>query len=489
VGFDVNPLREASGTRVAGGVTIERIPGSYEIASTQIHWSMEGRTTIVREVDLPAWNKYGDVIETIPDPFYTTASKLNLGERLGELSHTPENLSLYVHPYNASRGDPDPTKRIPDNVYALGRAVGPVYTRGPQWGMSIDLSTCSGCGVCTIACQAENNIPVVGKVEVQKGREMHWIRVDRYFLSGVDATEPWNDPDMGVAHQPVPCMHCENAPCESVCPVNATVHGPEGHNYQVYNRCIGTRYCANNCPYKVRRFNFFDYGVTKFNGGYMGQELIDGIVPDRSERGGAGITGSGVHNSVNPNLIPPRLREKLDEITRMQKNPDVTVRSRGVMEKCTYCIQRTNAARIETKLQDLDMIPDGFVQTACQQACPSGSIVFGDLLDATSRVTALRKSGRDYGLLGYLNTRPRTGYLVRVRNPNPALRTPVADPFHHGGDHGGHHEGDGHDHGHDHGGDGHAAPAGAKEHGSLQNGGRRRMLRDGSWAVGLRVLG
>jgi len=180
---------------------------------------------------------------------------------------------------------------------------------------------------------------VVGKKEVAKGREMHWIRVDRYY-TGDDV----NSPD-AMYHQPVACVHCENAPCETVCPVNATIHGPEGINYMTYNRCIGTRYCANNCPYKVRRFNFFDYGVTKFNGDYFFKEQVEAVVPNRD-----GITGSGEHNKLNPNLIPPRLRQKLDEISRMQKNPDVTVRSRGVMEKCSYCIQRINAARIEMNL-------------------------------------------------------------------------------------------------------------------------------------------
>jgi molybdopterin-containing oxidoreductase family iron-sulfur binding subunit len=203
-----------------------------------------------------------------------------------------------------------------------------------------------------------------------------------------------------------------------------------------YNRCIGTRYCENNCPYKVRRFNFFDYGVTKFNGDYYFKETVEAVVPDRG-----GITGSGEHNKLNPNLIPPRLRQKLDQISRLQKNPDVTVRSRGVMEKCTYCVQRLNEAKIETKLRDLKGIPDGFVKTACQQACPSGAIEFGDILDtqanngAGSRVRQFRDHPRSYQLLGFLNTRPRTTYLVRVGNPNPRIRKPVEDPFGHPGAH------------------------------------------------------
>jgi molybdopterin-containing oxidoreductase family iron-sulfur binding subunit len=217
-------------------------------------------------------------------------------------------------------------------------------------------------------------------------------------------------------HQPVACVHCENAPCETVCPVNATIHGPEGINYMTYNRCIGTRYCANNCPYKVRRFNFFDYGVTKFNGDYFFKEVVEKVAPERG-----GITGSNEHNKINPNLIPPRLRQKLDEISRMQKNPDVTVRSRGVMEKCSYCIQRINAARIETKLDGLDNIPEGFFQVACQQACPSNSITFGDTLDEKSQLFKMKTNARSYALLGYINTRPRTSHMLRLMNPNPNL--------------------------------------------------------------------
>jgi Fe-S-cluster-containing dehydrogenase component len=295
--------------------------------------------------------------------------------------------------------------------------------------------------------------------------------VDRYFVG-----DDFNAPDR-VLHQPVPCMQCENAPCETVCPVNATVHGPEGINYQVYNRCIGTRYCENNCPYKVRRFNFFDYGVKKFNGEYFGKEMLESVAPDRG-----GITGSGVHNKINPNLIPPRLREKLDQIERMQKNPDVTVRSRGVMEKCTYCIQRLNEARIEMKLHDLTGMPDGFVQTACQQACPTDAIVFGDRLDAASnggkgsRVRQMQEHQRTYMLLGYLNTRPRTTYMVKVNNPNPRLRTPEEDPFH--GGHGG--DGTGGGHGGEH--------AAAVDRSTFIRTGSK-AIADKGYALSLRVLG
>jgi molybdopterin-containing oxidoreductase family iron-sulfur binding subunit len=430
VGFNAFKARASTavGGRYANGASITGTADDHMIASTQMHWSLEGRTSLVRAEDLQRFKKFGDSFLTETDRTYGTENRLNFAEQLGEVLNTPPNYSIYVHPYNETKRDAAPGSR---------------YDTRPQWAMTIDQTTCTGCGVCTIACQSENNIAVVGKKEVAKGREMHWIRVDRYY-TGEDVNSP-----EAMYHQPVACVHCENAPCETVCPVNATIHGPEGINYMTYNRCIGTRYCANNCPYKVRRFNFFDYGVTKFNGDYFFKDTVEKVVPNRD-----GITGSGEHNKINPNLIPPRLRQKLDEISRMQKNPDVTVRSRGVMEKCSYCIQRINAARIEMNLATgmdpkvKNQVPDGFFQAACQQACPSNSITFGDMLDEKSKVYQTKHNARSYALLGYINTRPRTSHMLRLMNPNPALvsaeRKAMWDkPLSHGA-------GEGHEAGHEH---------------------------------------
>jgi MoCo/4Fe-4S cofactor protein with predicted Tat translocation signal len=263
------------------------------------------------------------------------------------------------------RQNPDFAK-IPEEESTKGLTLYPGFKyEGYAWGLSIDLNRCVGCNACVIACQSENNIAVVGKEQVMRGRAMHWIRVDTYFRGGIENPEMY--------YEPLPCMHCENAPCEVVCPVGATTHSPEGLNEMTYNRCVGTRYCSNNCPYKVRRFNFLLFSDWK-----------------------------------TPSLYGLR-------------NPNVTVRSRGVMEKCTYCVQRINAAKIRSEEEDRS-VRDGEIVTACQAACPAEAIVFGNINDPNSRVAKLKAQSRDYGLLDDLNTRPRTTYLARVRNPNPEIR-------------------------------------------------------------------
>lgn len=310
----------SSSSQPYGGLGLQ-ITGSfdrYPLASTQEHHSMEGRK-LVRQTSLENYKH---------------------------------------HPHFAHEGVHDP----PDDLTLYNRTDH--QYDGYAWGMIIDLNSCMGCNACALACQAENNIPVVGKDQVLNGREMAWIRVDRYYKGELD--------DPGIVHQPVPCMQCENAPCEVVCPVAATVHSAEGLNDMVYNRCVGTRYCANNCPYKVRRFNFLLY------------------------------------------------TDKESESLKLQRNPDVTVRARGVMEKCTYCVQRINLARIEAKKSG-DKISDGQITTACEQACPTESIVFGNINDPKSRVSHYKASELNYGILTDLNTRPRTTYLAALKNPNPEI--------------------------------------------------------------------
>jgi molybdopterin-containing oxidoreductase family iron-sulfur binding subunit len=319
-GFDMYPLRHSATPWFTSGVKITKAGGTYKLASTQGYQTMdtpEGARPQVRSASLEEYRK---------EPNFAKEDE------------TPKELTLYK---------PYPYEKEP---YA--------------WGMAIDLNACVGCNNCIVACQSENNIAVVGKEQVVLGRHMHWLRVDAYYQGDRDNPKAY--------FQPVPCMQCENAPCEVVCPVGATVHSSEGLNDMVYNRCVGTRYCSNNCPYKVRRFNFLLF-----------------------------------QDWETPQL-------------KMMRNPDVTVRSRGVMEKCTYCVQRITQHRIDSEREDRK-IQDGELQTACQQSCPANAITFGNINDPNSRVSKLKAGARNYSLLADLNTRPRTTYLAEIRNPNPEL--------------------------------------------------------------------
>jgi len=318
-GFNANAIRTSSALSFGSGVELTKTGDTFSLACTQYHHLMEGRG-LVRAATRE---------EYLRDP-------KSVHEGPGMEPPPPKTLTLY-----------------PEVKYD-----------GYKWGMAIDVNACIGCNACVVGCQSENNIPVIGKEQVLRGREMHWLRVDTYYRGQAENPETY--------FQPVPCMQCENAPCEVVCPVGATAHSSEGLNDMVYNRCVGTRYCSDNCPYKVRRFNFLLY----------------------------------------QDFDTPALK--------LGRNPDVTVRSRGVMEKCTYCVQRINAAKIDSEKADRK-VRDGEIKTACEQACPADAIVFGNLNDPESRVAKLQAETRNYALLAELNTRPRTTYLAAVRNVNPEL--------------------------------------------------------------------
>ncbi len=378
-GFNAYPAFTSQSAPALTGGTLQLSQQQYRLATTQEHWSIEGRDTI-REANAPYFLKHPEFaqkmgIESHSPPIYGKDQDRTLQEKVTQQFR---GASSYEHPR-----------------FDGGRA------NVQQWGMSIDLNTCIGCNACVIACQSENNIPIVGKDQVLRGREMHWIRIDRYFASGSlrdNQTAIPRDPQVSL--MPMPCQHCENAPCEQVCPVNATVHDDQGLNVMAYNRCVGTRYCANNCPYKVRRFNFFDWNKREIGRFYEGP-----LGPNRYAQGAT------------------------SELQKMRANPEVTVRMRGVMEKCTFCQQRIQNAKIAQKTKtglveggsDHVKVPDGLIKTACQQVCPTGAIVFGDVSDEHSAVSQTKHNHRDYSVLGYLNVRPRVTYLARLRNPNPQM--------------------------------------------------------------------
>ena len=436
-GFNAYQARTTGTQHVATGAKLEETGDTYEIACTQEQGIMDGRP-VVRECNADDFKGHEDFVKHFDLDSIHHTTHLVKGDDRGYPWEKDIQDELPASPYMKKGED--------KGSFGDDKMSGPklMDIQRQQWGMVIDLTTCVGCNACVVACQSENNIPIVGKHQVALGREMSWMSIHRYF-SG-DEHNPQ------VTYQGVSCQHCEDAPCESVCPVNATVHDEEGLNLMAYNRCVGTRYCSNNCPYKVRRFNYYDY-----NRRPMGVE--DGErAPGRFFNDDNDLNNSPLHpgnKSSNgewelirwykdpsrgsvPGLDDGEKDGKFDpewDLIKLSKNPDVSVRMRGVMEKCTYCVQRIQAAKIDQKVKVGDKVagleseekittldvPDGTIIPACQQACPADGVSFGDISDPNSEVYRLKRQNRNYAVLGYLDTRPRTSYLAKLRNPNAAM--------------------------------------------------------------------
>ncbi len=404
-GFNAYPLRAEDGMKFAVGVKVTRTGRRHQLACTQEHGTIDGRA-LIRETN---FDKFTDAESGHAD----FAKGMNMPHPPG-MEELPDHGLAYKNPLDDLRKNAT-----------------------HSWGMAIDMNSCVGCNACALACQSENNVPIVGKQQVIKGREMSWIRLDRYFSGDV------NDPQM--AHQIMVCQHCEAAPCENVCPVNATTHDDEGLNLMIYNRCVGTRYCSNNCPYKVRRFNYFDYNRRPLD------DLYNTPLNPWNRKDGEWELTRWYKDRSKGNIDDDQW-----DLLALVRNPSVSVRMRGVMEKCTYCIQRIEAAKIAQKVKagasgNVE-VPDGTIKTACQQACPAEAIAFGNIDDPESRVSKLKAQARDYEVLDYLATRPRTTYLGRVRNPNPEMPDYREAPetfqeWEAHGNHLAHHHGHDHDHG------------------------------------------
>jgi len=365
-GFNVYPMRTSGAMYYDSGLQVKSVGGVWPVACTQIHHQMEGR----------------DIV------------------RIGTMDEFRRDKSLYRAEEKLDHEEIREQNMYPDEIFNANDI--------PQWGMTIDMHACIGCNACGVACVAENNIPVVGKEQVKRGREMHWLRIDRYYTVNDAASEKAvREDNIGLqdpianpmtVFQPMMCVHCEKAPCEPVCPVAATVHSHEGLNQMIYNRCVGTRYCSNNCPYKVRRFNYLNYSDNQPQ--FANLDFSTGLA----------WAPAPIHSPKEHGI----------ELLRMLSNPDVTVRGRGVMEKCTYCTQRISQTRIEAKKQGRN-IADGEIITACQQACPTNAIVFGNIADPNSKVSQMKRDPRNYMLLEEEQTRPRTSYLGRITNPNKEI--------------------------------------------------------------------